>query len=525
MKKIFFFGALLISAMSFAQVNWYDQIELQNTAPNYSNNPVGLTAYEEVYANEAGDIFLVGKSGSAGLDPHSVVLGNTIETVPFRPYMAQTNTSPFFAKVNANGDMQWLLYSQDGNFNSYTALGLEDGSMLVAATACQTNQNVYGFVQWNSTNKANYALSKTYYGFLMKIAADGTPKILAKVTQADGKNNITFNHIVTDGTNFYVLAVLKGAVSIEGTELTPAHTGGSLAVLKFNENGAYQGAVQTSGVAVTATTADLRYADNKLYITCSLGATQGAELKIGEAKTTIPNDLKNIIVLVANDDLSGSTIYRINGIKESNKNIITTYATAVTDGKIYISGFYAGGIDAEGVPAATSTNKGFVVSLNLATSATKGLQLPCAGTGINGVQANGMLQRGDSLYAYYYDWSATGDRVFLQAIGKDLKLGSCLPLVNTKGQVNTRGFAFQGNNLVYTVYTAKGTDHKLTADNSIVFNTPTQGGVVVSQKIFGDATGTEEVTAPARASKQLHQGQVYILSGDAIYDMKGQKIE
>ena len=80
MKKIFFLGALLISAMSFAQVNWYDQIELLNTAPNYNNNPVGLTAYEEVYANEVGDIFLVGKSASAGLDPHSVVLGNTIET-------------------------------------------------------------------------------------------------------------------------------------------------------------------------------------------------------------------------------------------------------------------------------------------------------------------------------------------------------------------------------------------------------------------------------------------------------------
>jgi len=524
MRKIFFFGALLISAMSFAQVNWYDQIELQNTAPVYLNNQVGSTAYEEVYANEAGDIFLVGKSASAGLDPHSVVLGNTIETVPFRPNMAQTNTSPFFAKVNAKGETQWLIYSQDGNFNSYTALGLEDGSMLVAATACQTNQNVYGLLQLNSTNKASYALSKTYYGFLMKIAADGKPTILAKVTQADGKNNITFNHMVTDGTNFYVLAVLKGAVSIEGTELAPAHAGGSLAVLKFNEAGAYQGAVQTSGIAVTASTADLHYADNKLYITCSLGATEGAELKIGEAKTTLSNDLKNIIVFVANDDLSGNTIYRINGLKESNKNTITTYATAVADGKIYISGFYAGGIDAEGVPA-TTTNKAFVVSMNLVTRATKGLQLPCAGTGINGVQANGMLQKGDSLYAYYYDWSATGDRVFLQAIGKDMKLGSRLPLVNTKAQVNTRGFAFQGNNLVYTIYTAKGTDHKLSADNSIVFNTPTSAGVVVSQKIFDGATGVEEVNAAARASKQLHQGQVYILSGDAIYDIKGQKIQ
>jgi hypothetical protein len=321
-----------------------------------------------------------------------------------------------------------------------------------------------------------------------------------------------------------VLAVLKGAVSIEGTELNPAHTGGSLAVLKFNENGAYQGAVQTSGVAVTATTADLRYADNKLYITCGLKATENATLKIGETSATVDNANSNIVVFVANDDLTGNEIYRINGIKESNKNNITTYATAVTDGKIYISGFYAGGIDAEGVPA-TATNKGFVVSLNLATRATKGLQLPCAGTGINGVQANGMLQKGDSLYAYYYDWSATGDRVFLQAIGKDLTLGSRLPLVDTKGQVNTRGFAFQGNNLVYAFYTAKGTDHKLSVDNSIVFNTPTQGGVVVSQKIFDEATGTEEVTAPARASKQLNQGQVYILSGDAIYDVKGQKIQ
>lgn len=531
MKKIFFFAALALSATMMAQesiINWYDQIELQNTAPDFNNSPVGSSVYEEVFTNDNGDIFLVGKSGSAGLDPHSVVLGETIATVPFRPNMAQTNNSPFFAKVNPAGEVQWIVASQDGNFGSYTGLGLEDGSMLVAATSCQTNLNVMGLVQANSTGSASFALAKIYYGFIMKIAADGKPSILARVEQAadDQTNGISFRHIVTDGTNFYVLANLKGKVKIGEDELESAHTGGSLAVLKFNEKGEYQGAVQTSGTAVTAATADLQYDGNKLYITGNVKGVADGTLKIGEASATLTNALSNIAVFVANDDLTGSAVHIINGVKEGNANTITTYATVIADGKIFISGFYKGGIDATGIPAATSFNRAFVAALDLTSGTATGLQLPNADAGITGVQPNGLLLKGDSLYAYYYDYGATGDRVFLQALGKDLSTGSRLPLVNTTGQVSIRGFAFQGKNLIYTIYLAKNFKHTLTANNTIEFNVPVQSGLVVSQKLFSDtATSAPQVRVSADATKQINEGNVYVLQSGSIYTMTGEKVK
>lgn len=530
MKKIFFFAALVISASMMAQtssVNWYDLVEPINSIAQ------GTTSYENVQVNAAGDILLTGKVASVGMDPHAVVFGDTVATVAFKENSSQTNEAPFFVKVNEDGDVKWMVVCNDGRFTSYATLPLADGGLLVAATAYQSQQSVISFAShYTPANTAKYEQDKTQYGVLLKIDNTGKPSILTKFEQAEvGKTDgIAFRGIETDGTNFFVLANVKSAVKIAGKTdtIAPKVEGGSLAILKFNAKGELQGQLQTEGVAVTASTAKLIYANEKLYSISGFKGAANDNLKLGSASVEVPNDLNNIAVFVAKTDLTGEAVHVIAGEKVNNKNSITTYGVVADASALFISGFYQGGIVTEAGTLAnnTSTNGAFVIKFDLAQDkAVKGLLLK-AGTGISSFQVDGLLAKGDSLYAYYYDWGATGDRVFLQAMDKDLALGSRLGLVNTATMGSSRAAAFQGDNLVYTYYAPKGLS-KLSADNDITVNPTAYRGLVVSQKVFSSpATSVSEVEeSNQKITKQLNEGNVYILSGDKVYTAAGQKVQ
>lgn len=534
MKKIFFLAALAISAMSYAQtsdVNWHDVITADNNGIKNGTSFVGYTNYENVQVNEAGDLFVTAAVNSVSRDPHATLFSTTIETVPGKVNMAQTVPAPVFAKVNAAGVPQWIVAATDGNYKSYTSLPLNDGGLLVALVAHQAIPDVAGLALHGSEgDKDAYSLEKVQYGLLIEMDASGKPVILAKIAQAEaGKlDGIQVRKLVTDGTNFYLLANLKSKVTINGTELAPAHTGGSLAILKFNAQG-YQGAIQTGGIAVTSATADLLFANEKLYLTCSLKGAVDNTLSIGTTSVTLDNANTNIVVFVANTNLTGEAIKFIAGSPISNKNAITTYATSLVDGKLYISGFYTGSI-AGVADNGTGKNRAFVVGLDLNTWTASGIQMPTAATNnLSCFQANGLLTKGDSLYAYYYDLSATGDRLFLQAISKDMKLGTRVALVNTASNTTTRGAAFQGDNLVYTFYAMKASKNTLSADENVKVNpTDMNCGVIVSQKVFSQtSTGVAPVSTREAdgVEKQLNAGNVYILSGDKVYNAAGQRVQ
>ncbi|MCR5050010.1 MAG: hypothetical protein K6A36_02885 [Paludibacteraceae bacterium] len=526
MKKIFFVAALAFSATLMAQesINWYDVVEPLNSIE------VGTTCYENVQVNEAGDIFLHGTIGSVGMDPHAIVMDDTVATVAFKENQSNTNTAPFFIKLNEAGDVQWMVVSNDGQFKSHAGLALADGGMLVAATAHQSQASVISFAShYTPANTAKYEQPKTQYGLLLKIAANGKPAILTKIEQAEtGKTDgIAFNNIVTDGTDYYVLARLKSKVSVAGTELAPSEAGACLAIMKFNASGAYKGALLTDGVSLTSSTAKLVYANSKLYLVSNFKGTTANTLTLGSASVAVPNALNNIAVFEANTDLTGSAIHVIEGYTSGGKNSMTTYGIVATDSALYISGFYMGGITtADGaLNNETKQNAAFVVKYDLnSNTATRGLMMK-DGTGICCFQTDGLLAKGDSLYAYYYDWTATGDRIFLQAMDGNLKLGSRIGLINTASMTTTRGAAFHGDNLIYTAY-IKGVN-TLSADNSINFNTSAFRGLVVSQKVI-NKTATPAPAAHEQKqniNKQINNGNVYILSNDDIYTVTGSKVK
>lgn len=522
MKKIFFLGALITSAMSYAQVNWYDVVEPINSIAQ------GTTNYESVQVNAAGDILLYGNIGSVGMDPHAVIMGDTVATVAFKENASNTNSAPFFVKVNEDGNVQWMVVCNDGRFTSYAGLALEDGGMLVAATAYQSQQSVISFANhYTPAQTAKYDQSKEQYGVLLKIAANGQPTILAKFEQAEaGKTDgIAFRDIVTDGTDYYVLANVKSAVKIAGKTdtIAPTAAGACLAILKFNAAGAYQGALMTDGLAMTSSQVKLVSANDKLYLVSTFKGTTADQLQLGNASVAVPNDLTNIAVFEADASLN-CAIHVILAEKQNNKNVVQTYDVEVKDQYLYLNGNYAGGLAT--LSNTTGKNAPFILRFNTQTGAVDAaLDLPVTGTGIGGVMNDAMLQKDDSLYAYYYDWGATGDRVFLQALDADLKLGSRIPLINTATMSTTRGAAFQGDNLIYAYYAAKGAS-SLSADNTISINPTAYRGLVVSQKLFNDsASAAPEVKAAQKAIKQLNEGNVFILSDEAVYDIKGQKVK
>ena len=524
MRKTILFCALMISAMSIAQVNWYDVVTADNAGIQYSGNPIGGALYEEVQANADGDLFVTAKISSTGRDPHAVIFEQNVEAVPFKPNMAQTAGAPMFAKVGADGTPKWIVAATDANCTSYASLPLSDGGLLVALVGHRAIVDVLGIAS------AAYGLPKEQFGLIVKIAADGKPSVLDTITQAAaGKTDgIQLRQIVTDGTNYYVLANLKSAVKIGNAELAPAQAGGSLAILKFNEAGAYKGAIQTSGTAVTATTAELAYANNKLYVVCSLKGTVGGKVAIGETSVTLDNANTNIVVFVANTDLTGSAVKFIPGVVVGGKNSITTYGVAIADGKFFVSGFYMGGLVADGVANnATGKTRAFVASLDLTNDAVSAVMLPAEESGVSSAQPKGLAVKGDSLYAYYYDWGATGDRLFLQTLGTNLKLGSRIGLVNTPSQTATRGMTILGDNVIFTAYTMKGSKNKLSAKLEVEINPTMNCGLIASQKIFG----TIPTTAPAirneakGVTKQIKEGNVYVLKGADVYSITGQKVK
>jgi hypothetical protein len=540
MKKIFFLAALVISAMSYAQssVNWYDVVTVDNNGIKSGANLIGAANYETVQLNSDGDIFVTAAISSVGRDPHALIFNQTVEAVPAKVNAANTNPAPMFAKVNAAGEVQWTVAATDANYKSYASLPLSDGGMLVALVGHQANPNVLG-LKYGSADAAGkyYALGKVQYGLLVKIAADGTPTVLDTITQAvEGKTDgIQFRKIVTDGTNYYVLANIKSAVNIGSTTITPAHTGGSLGILKFNAAGKYLGNIQVGGrFATTATTAELLYLDNKLYIITGIKGASDGITKIGETSVYFPNDYCNIAVYIANTDLTGDAIKFIPGVPvtvgTSEKNNINTSCAKIVNNKLYVSGKYQGGIVAAGVADNTTTQyRAFVASLDLANDAVAAVCLPAANAAqISATDQNDLLVHGDSLYAVYYDnGGADGNIIFLQAMDQNLALGSCLPLAKgTPLKLTPRGAAIHGNNLIYTAYEMKDFTCTLVADPTINFTPALNSSIIVSQQVFNSATGINEVRADGKgARKVVNEGKVYVISGTGVYDVNGMKIE
>ncbi|MBO7408460.1 MAG: hypothetical protein J6T85_01050 [Paludibacteraceae bacterium] len=537
MKKIFFLAALVISAMSYAQssVNWYDVATVDNNGIKNGANLIGAANYETVQLNSDGDIFVTAAISSVGRDPHALIFNQTLEAVPAKVNAANTNPAPMFVKLNAAGEVQWTVAATDANYKSYASLPLSDGGMLVALVGHQANPNALGLLKYRSADAAGkyYALGKVQYGLLVKIAADGTPTVLDTITQAvEGKTDgIQFRKIVTDGTNYYVLANIKSAVNIGSTTITPAHTGGCLGILKFNAAGKYQGAIQTGGqFAITTTTAELLCENNKLYLVCGVKGTAGAPLTLGELNTTYPDSNTDIAVFIVNTNLTGDAVKFIPGVVAGGKNTITTYGVQIVNNKLFVSGKYQGGLVAAGVADnTTGKDRAFVATLDLANDAATAICLPAANDGqISTTMADDLLVHGDSLYAVYYDnGGADGNIIFLQAMDQNLALGSCLPLAKgTALKLTPRGAAIHGNNLIYTAYEMKDFTCTLVADPTINFTPALNSSIIVSQQVFNSATGINEVRADGKgARKVVNEGKVYVISGTGVYDVNGMKIE
>lgn len=543
MGKIFFFAALAMSASMSAQLVGWTALDCGGTTSS------GTTLIRHAVGNDSGEVFLMGQGGSVGDAPTLTIFGQTLAPCPMNPVMSQTNNNLVIAKVDDTFQPVWVSVSNRGAFDdSYVGLPTNDGGLIVAVISKHTNKNQFGdnkVMQLVGTDSTLVSMEEPYvegeskkYGAIIRYSATGVPTLMAKIYPADGEqqegtsNVFSFCNLLSDGKYYYLLTTLNPGVVI-GKDTIKSNVeanGGSMAIIKLNENFEVQGYAKTEGVKVNSTSANLVYANGKLYMTSTIGADEGKTLSMGKQSLTMVG-ANSALLAVVSTDMECEKLVLIEGSRENNKNNFSVNNSAVLGENAYISGFFMGGIKTDaGMLTNTGTNNAFILKVDLATGkCVKGDQI---GSTAGIATSQKLLTRGDSLYLFYYDWGVTAGnpRINLQAYDTDLNKGTVYPLICSSQMETTFDATIVGNALAYTFRTRSTISFAADQEQTFTANGHFTG-LAAMQTLFGKPqTPTENVDASEAidSGKKTHKviinGQLYIRRGEQLFNALGQML-
>ncbi len=543
-KSLLFALALLASATMSAQLVGWTALEYGGTTVSSGN-----TTIRQALSNSESEVFIIGQGSSVGDAPTLTLFGQEFATCPFTANMSQSNTNFIIAKTDKDFNPLWTSVSNRGNFdNTYAGLTTDDGGLLLVVSGKHADQNRLGdnkVMQFTGTNGTGLSWEETYnaavskkYGAIIRYSAAGEPTLLAKLYTSDAASaTMTFCDLKTDGTNYYLLAVLNPGLVIGNdtikSEVLDAEGKvlGSLVIVKFDKDFKMLSYIKTGGVTVSSSSASLTCANNKLYLATSVAkANAGDNVTLGTQSVAMATT-NSALFAVLSTDLQCEKLTLIEGTNENSKNTFSLNSMEVVGDNAYLSGFFMGGIKTDaGQLTNTGTNNAFLLQLDIAAGkCVKGVQI---GTSAGIATAQCLLTRGDSLYQYYYDWGqpAGQARIFLQAYDTDLNMGATYPLIKASAMEAIFGASIAGNNLVYTFRTRATLS--FVADDSQSFTSANKQykGLVAMQTLFpksttptGNTTSTIENNDP-KAQKVIINGQLYIRRGEQLFNVLGQML-
>ena len=529
--------------MSARLVGW-GALELGGTTTS-----AGTTIIRQALSNQNGEAFIIGQGGSVGDAPTLTMFGHEFGTCPFEENMSQSNNNLIIAKTDKDFKPLWMSVSKRGNFDNTSAgLPTDDGGLIMVVSGRHADKNKLGdniVMQLTSTNGTDLVWEEPYnasvakkYGAIIRYNAAGEPSLLAKIYTADAATvNMTLCDLQTDGTYYYLLAVLDPGLVIGNDTIKSevldkqGKVLGSMAVIKFDKDFKMLSYTKTGGVQVNSSSASLTCAGNKLYLATSVvKADAGSNVTLGKQSMAAATT-NSAVLAVLSTDLECEKMMLIEGTNENSKNSFSLNSMAVIGNNAYLSGFFMGGIKTDaGVLANTGTNNAFVLKVDVAAGkCTKGVQ---TGTNAGIATAQQILTRGDSIYQYYCDWGQPmgSARIFLQAYDTDLNMGATYPLVKSSAMETTFGASIAGNNLIYAFRT-RGTV-SFVADDTESFTSANNSykGLVAMQTLFrqpstptGDSTSALENSRP-KTQKVIINGQLYIRRGDRLFNALGQML-
>ena len=544
MKKFTLFAsALLLSASMVAQLSWAP-LEFQNDIVSSTSKACGRSDMDEVLVGTDGDVFLLAHSSSMGVRPTVTFGVNSTDSFlvePFAENKSQTNTNMVLVKTDKSLKAKWVGTTDRGAFyTDYGATLTPEGGVVVAVKARHSEKNRLGdnkvmeFLGTNGT-KAEFVetyTKDTYYGAIVEYDAQGVPTIRQKFYQMDGQTDgFILTKMVTDGSNYYVLSVLKPGLVIGKDTITTgvaSSKDGSTAVLKFDKDFAYVGYVATDSVPFwSSSLCDLQYADGKMYIFGQLAVTNtakdslvGKSLCLGDKKVVVPEN-NSILCAVLSTDLQCEQLSVVKGVKDGTSCDPRVYHSVIVGNNAYIAGAIKGGLETsagvfKGVNA--TAFHAYAIKVDM----TSGECTNAVGVESEKISGNPtILFSHDSVYMYYYDW--TDNKIYLQSYDQNLNKGTQHLLVSFKSLTTTTPAVFSGDDLIYSFserYTctfAADTTQSYTAQNELYT------GVTAVQKWYQESSGVEEVrdSNKTRAVKFVKDGQVYIRKGDKIYNILG----
>ena len=543
-KSLLFASALLVSATMSARLVGWGALELGGTTTS-----AGTTIIRQALSNQNGEAFIIGLGGSVGDAPTLTMFGHEFGTCPFEENMSQSNNNLIIAKTDKDFKPLWMSVSKRGNFDNNSAgLPTDDGGLIMVVSGRHADKNKLGdniVMQLTSTNGTDLVWEEPYnasvakkYGAIIRYNAAGEPSLLAKIYTADAATvNMTLCDLQTDGTYYYLLAVLNPGLVIGNDTIKSevldkqGKVLGSMAVIKFDKDFKMLSYTKTGGVQVNSSSASLTCAGNKLYLATSVvKADAGSNVTLGKQSMAAATT-NSAVLAVLSTDLECEKMMLIEGTNENSKNSFSLNSMAVIGNNAYLSGFFMGGIKTDaGVLANTGTNNAFVLKVDVAAGkCTKGVQ---TGTNAGIATAQQILTRGDSIYQYYCDWGQPmgSARIFLQAYDTDLNMGATYPLVKSSAMETTFGASIAGNNLIYAFRT-RGTV-SFVADDTESFTSANNSykGLVAMQTLFrqpstptGDSTSALENSRP-KTQKVIINGQLYIRRGDRLFNALGQML-
>ena len=520
MKKIFLFAALVLSASMMAQesINWFSAIE--SNATKDGTAAVGSNSLPSISAYADGSVLAAGAFASCQVTPATATwLGESFVGAPFTVDQNNSNNNLAIAKINKAGEVQWLLHSDRGNGDA-VAVATADGGALVFATVKHTDSDAQGdHKNLRLLNGASELATATHdfvskdfqFGELIKVAANGaTATIAGELLNQGTSNDFTALNWASDGTNYYLLLIIKKAVKFGETTLTP-FDGGSLAILKFDQAGQLLGSVLTDKQALTSSTSNLSCDGEKLYVgtVAAIDAVNSFLLKTYNADLTL-----------AREDT-------IKGVVVNTKNVMQLKKVLVKDGAAFVAGAVNGGIELEGENLENDANKNKAVVVKYDFASRKATKAYLHGEGIGTV--TDIFTYDGGLFGFGYEMQKKdGNGIyFVQFDPANLAAVDTIGLFITSGTETTWNAVNADGNIVFAANTAKNLDLKFKADDTKSVKTSTLSRILASVTLKTPvATAIENVeTKTVKARKVVRDGQVLIIRDGKIYNILGANIK
>lgn len=538
MKKIFLFtSALLASATMMAQLAGWSAVELSN------ETTAGTSTVNRLYTNAQGDVFFLGNSASNGEKPSVTFDRITMDAAPYRVNQARTNTNIVFGKLSGkDASTQWFGASNRGAFKSYVATPAADGKLILAVTAYHTDSNhladnrVMGFevIATDGVGAGGYVETEyapvggkmLEYGFLFEVS-DKNVQPLKDFYQLKGQTSgFTFADMVTDGTNFYVLAILKPGVVVGEDTIKAGVAAGSAAILKFNDRWQLEGSIISDGIADNSTMQVLKYTDGKLYYACTLKGAANKQFVLGDKSVTTTAN-SGIVVAAISTDLQCESLAwtaetcAAKGVKTGSISVYDGYFHG-TDA--YLTGFFMGGIlvgENDTLAAAKAT--AFVTKVDL----TSGKSVKTIALSEGATQGRSFIAHNDSLYVYAYDYTVSDGRIALYGFDNQLNMGDTIRLVNSNANETAWSAVLTNNGkLAYATRTKETISFSVAPEEIYQAQDNAFRGVLAVQQLFENPEqAIGNTVAPAqKAEKFILNGQLYIRRGESVFNALGQQL-